>query len=284
MSKISNKKRQNRRIILTLILVFTLWMIWGNYTIQVSHFTISDYKIPESFNGYKIAHVSDLHNHNWDQRLIESIKKEQANIIVITGDLIDSQKVDLDIALDFVNHAQTIAPVYYVTGNQEAVSDKYDRLKSGLLERGATILEDEVLVLEESGAEILLLGIHDPLFMIDRYPMIELPENVNRNLQEMTTTDNIFKILLSHRPELFELYVQNDIDLVLSGHAHGGQFRLPFIGGVYAPDQGFFPKYTTGIYSENYTSMVVSRGLGNSVIPFRFNNRPELVFVELETK
>ena len=92
---------------------------------------------------------------------------------------------------------------------------------------------------------------------------------------------NGFTILLSHRPECFNVYQNKNIDLVLSGHAHGGQFRLPFLGGVIAPNQGLFPKYDAGIYTENGTTMIVSRGIGNSIIPVRINNRPEIVIIEL---
>ena len=92
----------------------------------------------------------------------------------------------------------------------------------------------------------------------------------------------IFTILLSHRPEYFETYVEAGLDLVLSGHAHGGQFRLPFAGGLAAPNQGLFPEYDSGLYTEGSTNMVVSRGIGNSVIPVRFNNRPEVIIVELQ--
>jgi predicted MPP superfamily phosphohydrolase len=93
-----------------------------------------------------------------------------------------------------------------------------------------------------------------------------------------------FTLLLSHRPEMFDTYVEKDVDLVFSGHAHGGQFRIPFVGGVFAPNQGLFPKYDSGIYSEGNTTMVVSRGIGNSAFPFRINNRPEVILVELDTE
>lgn len=266
-----------------LFIVFVIWMIWGNTTIQISHVTVENEHLPEQFDGYKIAHISDLHNKRWGQMLLQLLQEEQPDMIAITGDLIDSQKTDLYTALEFVDQAEKIAPVYYVTGNQEAVSNQYSLLEKGLRDRAIVFLEDEITLLENE-ASISLLGLHDPLFMIDRYPQIELPNKIDDKLHELTVADNNFKILLSHRPELFDLYVKYDIDLVLSGHAHGGQFRLPFIGGLYAPDQGFFPKYTTGVYQENNTSMVVSRGLGNSVIPIRFNNRPELVFVKLNHK
>lgn len=93
-----------------------------------------------------------------------------------------------------------------------------------------------------------------------------------------------YTILLSHRPELFDVYVESGVDLVFSGHAHGGQFRIPFIGGVVAPNQGVFPKYDAGIFAEGNTNMVVSRGVGNSIIPFRVNNRPEVIIIELTTQ
>ena len=105
---------------------------------------------------------------------------------------------------------------------------------------------------------------------------------MNTKLEELHTEQDRFTILLSHRPELFETYVDHDLDLVLSGHAHGGQFRLPFVGGLVAPNQGFFPEYDAGLYSMNHTNMIVSRGIGNSILPFRFNNRPEVIIIELK--
>lgn len=104
------------------------------------------------------------------------------------------------------------------------------------------------------------------------------------HLQELMNESYSFTLLLSHRPELFEIYVNNEVDLVLSGHAHGGQFRLPFVGGLVAPNQGLFPKYDAGLYTEENTNMIVSRGIGNSILPFRFNNRPEVILIELQSE
>jgi predicted MPP superfamily phosphohydrolase len=103
-------------------------------------------------------------------------------------------------------------------------------------------------------------------------------------LTELLDEEDGYTILLSHRPELFEVYAQHTVDLVFSGHAHGGQFRIPFVGGLIAPNQGLFPKYDAGIYEEGNTTMVVSRGIGNSIVPFRINNRPEIVLVELASQ
>ena len=112
----------------------------------------------------------------------------------------------------------------------------------------------------------------------------EVPAMVSTKLNSLTGDENGYTILLSHRPELFDTYVSCGVDLVLSGHAHGGQFRLPLIGGLVAPNQGLFPKYDAGLYTDGGTNMVVSRGLGNSIIPIRFNNRPEIVLVELSSR
>ena len=103
-------------------------------------------------------------------------------------------------------------------------------------------------------------------------------------LKDYKNEKDTFTLLLSHRPELFEVYTENNIDLALTGHAHGGQIRLPFVGGVIAPHQGFFPEYDGGLYIKEETSMVVSRGIGNSIFPFRFNNRPEVVLIELQAR
>ena len=107
---------------------------------------------------------------------------------------------------------------------------------------------------------------------------------MNTKLEELHSEKDGFTILLSHRPELFDTYADQGMDLVLSGHAHGGQFRLPFIGGLVAPNQGLFPKYDAGIYTEDNTNMLVSRGVGNSILPFRINNRPEVILIELQAE
>ena len=109
-------------------------------------------------------------------------------------------------------------------------------------------------------------------------------DNLDDTLKKLIEGEDNYTILLAHRPDFFDEYVKSGSDLVLSGHAHGGQFRLPFVGGLYAPGQGFLPEYDSGIYTEGSTSMIVSRGIGNSAFPIRFNNRPEIILVELKCK
>lgn len=206
----------------------------------------------------------------------------QPDIIVITGDLIDSQHTDIEIALSFAQEAVKIAPTYYVTGNHEASCSEYDTLKAGLETASITVLEDEVVYLERDGDVIALLGLADPNFTINGDLFGEVPAMVSTKLKGMYEQETMYSILLSHRPELFETYAACGVDLVLSGHTHGGQFRLPVVGGLVAPDQGLFPQYDAGLFTDGNTNMIVSRGLGNSIIPIRFNNRPQIVLIELE--
>ena len=191
------------------------------------------------------------------------------------------KRQDLNAAIVFVEKATVIAPIYYVTGNHEANITQYDDLKERLEAVGVIVLEDEGVLLEREGKQLSLIGLSDPDFTIKGDLFGEVPAMVATKLKGMEIQET-YTILLSHRPELFETYVYCGIDLVLSGHAHGGQFRLPFVGGLIAPNQGFFPKYDAGVYKEGNTDMVVSRGIGNSIIPIRFNNRPEIVLVTLE--
>lgn len=274
------KKRSRIYLFLTGMLLLFFWMFWGNRTIQVSQVEITDAEVPDAFIDFKIAHLSDIHDKNWGETLIAPIQEENPDIIVITGDLIDSNEPDIYSASLLIEELNKIAPIYFVTGNHEAWSGHYDTLKESLLNQSVNILDNEAIVLQRNGEELLLLGLKDSAFATEDEHSLAIEARV----QELSGQFDGFKLLLAHRPELFESYVRNDLNLVLSGHAHGGQFRLPFIGGLIAPDQGLFPEYTSGVYEENKTKMVVSRGLGNSIIPLRFNNRPELIFIQLTNK
>ena len=154
-------------------------------------------------------------------------------------------------------------------------------VKAELENTGVVVLEDRAMQLEYNGDDITLIGLSDPSFTLKGDMFGEVPAMVDTKLRGLIGDKDNYTILLSHRPELFEAYVNCGVDLVLSGHAHGGQFRLPFIGGLVAPNQGLFPKYDAGLYTKGDTNMIVCRGLGNSIIPIRFNNRPEIVLLEL---
>ncbi len=270
-----------------IIFALFIWTIWGNTALTVSNIKISSSHIPAAFSGFRIAQVSDLHNAEFGKNnteLLKLLSESRSDIIVITGDLIDANHTDVGIALGFAQESVRIAPTYYVTGNHEAASPQYDTLKAGLEEAGVIVLEDEAVSLERNGETITLLGLGDPDFTVKGDMFGETSAMVSTKLRNLIDDESRYTILLSHRPELFETYTDGGIDLVFSGHAHGGQFRLPFIGGLAAPNQGLFPQYDAGLYTDGGTSMVVSRGIGNSIIPFRFNNRPEIVLVELNAR
>lgn len=276
--------KKGRLVFWVLFAAVLLWTLWGNTALQLTPVTVSSSQLPEAFDGFRVAHVSDLHNAEFGQgneELLSLLREAAPDIIAITGDLVDSRRTDIEIALAFAKEAVKIAPCYYVTGNHEARISGYRELKNGLQDLGVTVLENRRVDLEKGGQRLAILGIDDPNFAHDgRYG--DNGEVTAVRISDLWQEGEGYGILLSHRPELFETYVESGVDLVLSGHAHGGQFRLPFIGGLYAPGQGFFPGYDSGAYSVDGTTMLVSRGLGNSAFPLRFNNRPEIILVTLE--
>ena len=279
-------KKQWLCIIAICLVVISGWIVQDNTKIELAEYNVISSKVPEPFVCFEIAQVSDLHNAEFgkgNSDLLALLSEVEPHVIVLTGDLIDSRHADMDIALDFAGKAVQIAPVYYVTGNHEARIPEYEQLKTGLVDLGVTVLENKKAQITRDGESITLMGIQDPSFRTDY--LLGDAESVSR--QAITSLQNEsdgFTVLLSHRPELFDLYVDTGVDLVFSGHAHGGQFRLPFVGGLVAPNQGFFPKYDAGQFTEENTTMIVSRGVGNSIIPFRINNPPELVVVELKNQ
>ena len=265
------------------IVLLVGWIAWGNTALELNTYTIHSHKLPASFSGFRIAHVSDLHNTeigDGNEKLLSMLQDAEPDLIAITGDLIDSRRTEINIAIDFAEKATKIAPCYYVTGNHEARISDYALLKSGLEAAGVCVLENESVTLSQGDDAITILGMNDPSF-----PMPLVDDSGSTNIQNLLNSfwveDNSYTILLSHRPDLIKNYAKQGADLVLSGHAHGGQFRLPLIGGLIAPNQGFFPTYDSGLFSKENTNMIVSRGIGHSLFPFRFNNRPEVILIEL---
>ena len=264
------KKKYIILSILALVLLAAVtWVIWGNTTVGLNTIIVQEKNLPSAFDGYRIAHVSDLHNSWLWEQAIKQLQKAQPDIICITGDMVDANRTDIDIALAFAAEAVKIAPCYYVTGNHETALTmaEFAELTDGLSALGVCVLDDEEVFLTKGDAIVSLVG--HSWGLTDR-------------IAELTDFGG-YSILLSHQPEDFSNYVAAKYDLVLSGHAHGGQFRIPFLGGLYAPGQGIFPGYDGGLYTMGETDMVVSRGIGNSSFPIRFNNQPEVVLIILET-
>lgn len=274
-----DRLRKWMMVLMPLAVVTIVLYIEDNALTHSSHMITSP-ELPEAFDGYRIVHLSDLHS-KWfgeDQsRLVDQVNDQEPDLIVFTGDLIDRNRNDLEAGVTLLERLKQTAPVYYVTGNHEWDSGKAEALIDHLNNRGIRVLQDDLEKIERKDETLTVIGIDDP----DKRPgeATVRMDTLDRLIQE---AEPGFTILLSHRPEYFDSYQQRPIDLVFSGHAHGGQFRLPFIGGLIAPGQGLFPKYEAGKHDKNGTTLVVSRGLGNSIFPQRLFNRPEIVTVTLK--
>lgn len=283
----SLRKRKKRFAILVffiLLLLFGLYIYKENTTIGVTFVEIKASGLPESFNHYRIVQLSDIHDAEFGEdnlELVNKVKILSPDAIFITGDFIDRNRYNLEQSLKIIEQLYDVAPFYYVTGNHEISTNDDEHIKTELTRLGVRVLINESVTIDSGqGEQIAVGGIEDPLSS-----NLEEKEYVEKVIDETykDIPEDMFKILLSHRPEQFDVYVDRRIDLVFSGHAHGGQIRIPGIGGVVAPGQGWFPKYTSGIHEADQTSMIISRGLGNSIVPIRVFNRPEVVVVTLKS-
>ena len=245
-----------------------------NTDLTASHYVFRSPKVKGALEGFRITQVSDLHNRQYGRdncRLLALAEAQLPDLLVITGDLTDSYHTDLDKALDSAARLAKLAPCYYVNGNHEQrmSRERQEEFYRRLEQAGVTVLRNEAVVLG-LGEGFRLLG-------------VDCSQGRTETLWELMRDRPAgeLNILLSHKPHYAKYYEQAGVDLVLAGHAHGGQWRLPGVGGLFAPGQGPLPKYTAGMYRLGNTVMCVSRGLGNSSFPLRIENKPELVTVTL---
>ena len=274
------KKGKSWIVLIGILLVFIAYIISQNNWIQVHRIEVKINNLPKGLQGLKIAQISDVHipkNASSINNLIKKVRKENPDIIVMTGDIIDRSANMKDPHLsEFCKGLSSITDTYAVAGNHEVWSNNAEKWKEVLYANNIKVVENKIEIYEKNNDKLAIMGLEDDSSYSYKY------------FNNIETVKDIPKVLLAHRPELFSTYYSdsNSIkpDLVFSGHAHGGQFRVPFFNnGIVAPDQGFFPKYTSGVYtSNNRVQMIVSRGLGNSIIPIRLNNRPHLPVIELK--
>ena len=294
---------------------------WMNHQIFVRHMKIESASLPEEFQDFQIVQLTDIHSirsQEQMEKILKKVRKEQPEVIVVTGDLVDSDyytnsanviaaeaenevTAEFEIAeaipdiatLQLMEELLTIAPVYMVYGNHEMIlldDPENNPLKVAMEEAGVVLLNHEKVRLEKKGEFIWLTGVQDPIVLY-KDPLFADSGNNNRErlaaeldyvLEDVKEEDYV--VLLSHRPEYFEMYTEYPVDLALTGHAHGGQIRIPFIGGLYAPSQGWFPKYTSGLYEDGNFKMITSRGIGDSKKLMRVFNPPEIISVQLVTQ
>lgn len=274
-------KRWRRVGVWLLIVLLFLAMAYGaNNRIEITKFTYETDALSASFNGFRIVQLSDLHNKVFaeeNEALLREVKGLKPDIIVLTGDIIDaSYHTDVPDALLFMEQIVKVAPTYFVCGNHEYYLPKevLNAFVEKIQEYGVHYLNNETTQISSStGQTFSLIGLD----------ALSLQANILKTLTE--EAEDEFQVLLAHEPQyLRSYYAETGVNMVFSGHAHGGQFRIPFTNqGLYAPDQGVMPEYTAGEYKEGDTTMYLSRGLGNSGFPLRLFNHPEIVCVTFET-
>lgn len=279
-------------LLILVVLVFGLivYLYLQNYYLDVDEYTVTIPKLHNNIKGKKIVQVSDTHlklryNVGYVNHIVQKIKAQNPDMIVITGDLVQSEQSDLDnIPIrKLCEGLSAIAPTYMVTGNHDIQTVNFEDLTHILDSSNVRLLLDEaewVTFNEEEGG-IVLMG------LAERPKDEETPKPILKYIELTAEMSRQPKILLAHRPEHFKEYLDDKTkapSLTLSGHTHAGQMRIPFIGGAIAPGQGLFPKFDYGIFSDEEDQskrMIISRGLGNSSFPFRINNRPEIVVITL---
>jgi len=309
MKRSKTRKRKSKiGIFIALIVLFIVGNIGVNQFTFITPYTIESSKIPSAFHDYKIIQLTDVHSIRTDRAInsmIHSIKEQEPNLIVITGDLVDARYYSSESSrfrqgeikqveektIQFVKELTEIADVYYIYGNHEIMlldDPENNSFKVAVQELGVKIINNQVETIRAGESEIHFVGIQDPstLYKSKKYANVgnTHKERIDYILEDILVEveDESFTILLSHRPEYFDVYAAYPIDLALTGHTHGGIIRIPGIGGLYANPQGWFPKYSSGLYSTAATQMIVGRGIVNTIIPIRIMNPPEIVSITLK--
>lgn len=268
----------------------------GNNTIKVSKFEIALAGLPEGHEGLRIVHISDLHgkefgSHNGE--LARAIEALDPDLIFTSGDMMNSQNDDGSAFINLLYELKGIYPIYCSLGNHEQIvrgmqgTERYYDFTKRLREAGGILLDNGRLEIKKDGVTFGIYGFTSALHHYSSHDMLGSWDGAELKAQFIVESigrprDDEITILLAHNPKYFQEYVTWGADLVCSGHIHGGVIRLPLLGGILSPDLTFFPEYSGGLYRSERTAMHVSRGLGNSVIPFRIFNPPDLSLLLLQ--
>ena len=262
---------------LLLLLLALSALDWGR--IDRTEYEAVSKDLPAAFDGFRVTEIADLHGKEFgenQERLLQAVRETAPDLIAIDGDFFD-EKTELSRLDPLVRGLCAIAPTYYVTGNHEWITEDLPAALSRLRELGVTVLENEYAVLERDGEKIAVAGVHDPNGPYDMKTKAELVEEIRADLGE-----DAYILMLSHRNGQLSEWAELGVQTVLTGHGHGGLIRLPFLGGLVGVDRELLPTYDAGLFFEGETTMVVSRGLGNSVWVPRLWNPPELPVITLK--
>ena len=277
------------------LLILSTLLAAGNLCLTVSRYDIHSAKLPESFDGMRIVQISDLHDASFgsgNSRLLRRISALSPGAILITGDLISSGDRNFEPVFSLVSGLVQLAPTYFSLGNHEQLHALF-RETTGpsfleqLASSGVVILDNQAAVLKHGPDEIKLYGYSCdiPFYAAQDYLMAEGLSGSDPTplLEKLGKSGDGFNLLMAHNPGFLDSYAAWGADLVLSGHLHGGVIRLPFVGGLLSPSREWFPKRDAGLYHSGSTDMVVNRGLGNSVIPVRIGNPPDITLITLHS-
>lgn len=283
--KTKGKKHRGRGcltalIILALIAAAAAFLIKDSRDdLEISRYEVKSQKLPESFDGFKIVQLSDLHGAEFGEDgmgLVEKVKELEPDIIALTGDFVTDEG-DLAAVEKLAARLTELCPVYFISGNHEFGSGLAVKVRNILERAGVKYLSNEYLTISRGEDEILLGGVEDPLAYADMLSPDELAQKMN------DAAPDAFKILLGHRNYWMTEYPELPVDLIFCGHAHGGLIRIPGVGGLIGTDRRLFPDFDAGQFNNGRYTLIVSRGLGNSVSIPRIFNRPEIVCVELSS-
>ena len=283
--KTKGKKHRGRGcltalIILALIAAAAAFLIKDSREdLEISRYEVNSKKLPESFDGFKIVQLSDLHGAEFGEDgmgLVEKVKELEPDMIALTGDFVTDEG-DLAAVKKLAGRLTELCPVYFVSGNHEFGSGLAVKVRNILERAGVKYLSNEYLTISRGEDEILLGGVEDPLAYADMLSPDELAQKMN------DAAPDAFKILLGHRNYWMTEYPELPVDLIFCGHAHGGLLRIPGVGGLIGTDRRLFPDFDAGQFNNGRYTLIVSRGLGNSVPIPRVFNRPEIVCVELSS-
>jgi len=245
----------------------------SRFSLDTAEYTVTSPAIPAAFDGFRIVQLSDLHLTLFGEdnsRLISAVEEARPDIIVITGDMVDTADGWQDYVGPLAEALTAIAPVYYVSGNHEWAAGSARELFAFLEERGVTVFRNEYELIELGGEAIVLAGADDPNGPWDMMKPHELKAEIDGS------HPGLYTVLLAHRNTELDTYSAAGFDLTLCGHAHGGIVRLPFTDGLINTEREWFPTHTSGLYELDGMSAIVSRGLGNGIPVPRFLNRPHI--------
>ena len=275
-------------VIFALVIVALLLLLFlndkANQKVRITRYTYSDKEIPAPFDGCKIMMISDLHNADFSEDIIKHIEKEKPDYVVITGDMVQLPDSSLENTIKIAEAVTKMnIPIYAVSGNHDRQCGKYEELLEILWTYDVYMLEYDSVRFEKDGESIVLMGIQDPRH--DIVPDEKIAAIRGNIKNQLSRRKDYFTILLSHRADLYPLIKDTGVDLILSGHMHGGIIRLPFVGGIIGGNEknSIFPDYEYGVYKEDENAtMIVSGGCDKNPAKRRFFNPPEILLITLK--